>query len=315
MSVDIAARVRAVVDRDMNQSARAQQSAERLIGPSEVGGCRAYLAHMIAGTPIDEDYDDIKWAAFIGTAVGDDLERGLADMFDDVRTQVPLTATLPSGLQVSGNCDIVIIGDGIYDLKSKDGLALVRRTPPSLQYTIQANIYLKGAIEKGLVPPDGTWNLVYVDRSGKDDQPHVVTGTLDPDVLAVADARLEDALYAAEHNLDDAPRDMPMDFCLGYCPFVSSCRGKDEHQVEGLITDPDLLAAAQGYRDGLAMEKEGAKLKSESKAVLTGISGSTGEYEISWTWVDATAMPATTRAGYNRMTLRKVPTKKIGAKK
>lgn len=310
MSIDMAARIRAVVDRDMNDSARARQSAERLIGPSEVGGCRAYLAHMIAGTPFDEEYDDIKWAAFIGTAVGDDLEHGLAEMFDDVRTQVPVTATLPSGLQVSGNCDLVVIGDGIYDLKSKDGLSLVRRYPPSLQYLIQVNIYLKGAIEQGLVPADATWNLVYVDRSGKDDQPHVVSGTLDTDILLLADSRLEDALYAAEHNLDDAPRDKPMDFCLGYCPFVGSCRGKDEHQVQGLITSDEHLTAVRAYKEGLALEKEGRSMKDEAKAVLTGISGSTGEYEISWTWVDETQMPATTRAGYNRMTLRKVPTKK-----
>lgn len=310
-SVDMAARIRAVVDKDMNQSARARQSAERLIGPSEVGGCRAYLAHMIAGTPYDDDYDDIKWAAYVGTYLGAGIETGLAAMFDDVRTQVPLTATLPSGLQVSGNCDLVVIGDGIYDLKSKAGLALVRRYKPSLQYLIQATIYLKGAIEQGLVPPDATWNLVFVDRSGRDDTPHVVSGTLDEDILALADSRLEDALYAAEHNLDDAPRDMPMDFCLGYCPFVASCRGKDEHQVEGLITNEDHLTAAKAYRDGLAMEKDGKKLKDEAKATLLGISGSTGEYEISWTWVDETQMPATTRAGYNRMTLRKVPTKKV----
>lgn len=309
--IDIAARIRQVIRTQMHESARSLQSAARLIGPSEVGSCRAYLAHMIAGTPVDDGYDDIKYAAFIGTHLGAAIEDGLAKMFDDVRTQVPLTCTLPSGLQVSGNCDIVIAGNGIYDLKSKDKLALVRRYPPSTQYLIQVNIYLQAAIQAGLVPPDGTWNLVYMDRSGAEDTPHVITGTLDPDILLLADARLEDALYAAEHDLDDAPRDMPMDFCATYCPFVGSCRGKDEHLVQGLITDPDHLTAVDAYQEGLRLQKEGERLKDAAKAELRGVSGSTGQYEISWTWVDETFMSSYTRSGYNRMTVRKVPTKKV----
>jgi hypothetical protein len=309
MSVDLAARIRAAVDQDMNGSARSQQTG---IGPSEIGGCRAYLAHMIADTPRDEGRDDIKWAAYVGTYLGAAIENGLA-RHDDTRTQVPLTATLPSGLQVSGHCDIVVLGEGIADIKSKDGLQLIRRTPPSLQYLIQVNIYLLAAIQAELVPADATWSLVYVDRSGECDQPYVVSGQLDMDIIAIAESRLDDALYAAEHNLDDAPRDMPMDWCLKVCPYLSSCRGKDEHQVEGLITSDEHLSAVAAYRDGLALEKEGKAVKEQAKAVLTGISGSTGEYEISWTWVDETTMPATTRAGYNRMTVRKVPKRKVNA--
>lgn len=312
--MDIATRVREVIRADMTESDRSQQSAQRLIGPSEVGGCRAYLAHMIAGTPVDDDYDDIKYAAYIGTYLGDAVEAGLATRYpEEIRTQVPLTATLPSGLQVSGHCDIVELGVAIHDLKSKAGLALVRRYPPSLQYLIQVNIYLLAAIQAGMVPADGTWSLVFMDRSGAEDTPHVITGSLDMDIIALAESRLDDALYAAEHNLDDAPRDMPMDFCNGYCPFVGSCRGKDEHLVEGLIDDPEQLNAVDAYQQGLAMEKEGKRLKDAAKAELKGVQGSTGEYEISWTWVDATEMPATTRSGYNRMTLRKVPMKKVKA--
>lgn len=312
MSIDLAARVRAAVDQDMNHSARSQQSAARLIGPSEIGGCRAYLAHMIANTPYDEDYEDIKWAAYVGTYLGAAIEAGLA-RWDDTRTQVPLTATYPSGLQVSGHCDVVVLGHGIGDVKSKDGLQLVRRTPPSLQYLIQVNTYLLAAIQAGLVPEDATWNLIYVDRSGECDEPYVVSGQLDMDIILIAESRLDDALYAAEHNLDDAPRDMPMDWCLRVCPFLSSCRGKDEHQVQGLIENDEHLAAVKAYREGLALEKEGKAMKDQAKAILTGISGSTGEYEISWTWVDETTMPATTRAGYNRLTVRKIPMKKVKA--
>ena len=71
---------------------------------------------MIAGTPYDTDHDDIKWAAYVGTYLGAAIENGLG-RWDDTRTQVPLTATYPSGLQVSGHCDIVVLGHGVGDVK------------------------------------------------------------------------------------------------------------------------------------------------------------------------------------------------------
>lgn len=311
---DIAERVREVIRRDMTESARTQQSVARLIGPSEVGGCRAYLAHMIADTPYDEGYDDDKWAAYIGTYVGAAIETGLTRYFPDrYATQVPLTATFPSGLQVSGHCDVVEHGVGIDDLKSKDGLAMIRHSGPSLQHLIQVNIYLLAAIQEGLVPEDGTWSLVYVDRSGRESEPYVVTGTLDMDIILVAESRLEDALYAAEHNMNDAPRDEPMDFCLNYCPFVGSCRGKDEHQTGGLIQATETLEAIAAYQAGLRMKNEGKKLQDEAKAKLIGIEGSTGEVEVTWTTVDATKIEAYERAAYTRMTIKRIPKKKVTA--
>lgn len=315
---DIGVRVREAVRRAMHGSARSEQSRDRRLGPSELGGCRSYLARVIAEVPFDESYsEDVKWAAFVGTAVGDMIEMELvAEDPERTRSQVPLTATLPRlGVKVSGHCDIVE-PDGISDVKTKDGLAMIRRTGVAdFHHQVQANIYLLAAQQEGLVPADGTWSLVYVDRSGRDDEPFVVSGTLDLEIIAEAERRLEDAFYAAEYDLDSAPRDKPYDYCVRYCPFFTSCRGADEHQVSGLITDQKYLDAITAYQEAMATIKEAEKVKDEAKAVLTGISGSTGDYELSWTSVPATEISTFVRPAYTRLSLRKVAKPKTPRKR
>ena len=314
---DIGIRVREAVRRAMHGSARSEQSRDRRLGPSELGGCRSYLARVIAEVPFDESYsEDTKWAAFVGTAVGDMVEMELvADDPERTRSQVSLTATLPRlGVKISGHCDIVE-PEGVSDVKTKDGLAMVRRVGPDFHHKVQANIYLLAAIQEGLVPADGTWSLVYLDRSGRDDEPFVVSGTLDMEIIEEAEKRLEDAFYAAEYDLDSAPRDKPYDYCVRYCPFFTSCRGADEHQVSGLITDKKYLDAITAYQEATAAIKEAEKVKDEAKAVLSGISGSTGDYELSWTSVPATEISTFVRPAYDRISLRKVPKPKTPRKR
>lgn len=294
----------AVRDHTMD-TARSQQSAARLIGPSEVGGCRAYLAHMIAGTPEDDLSADVKWAAFVGTAVGERLEEAVVSTYEGARSQVRVEATLPSGLRVSGNADIVW-PDGVWDFKSVDGLESIKRTGPTFKQLAQINVYLLGLIQSGEVPEDATWSLVFIDRSGRDDVPVVYTGTLDMDVIARVDARLEDVIYAVEHDIDAAPRDEPHDWCMKVCPFYSACRGKDEHLVAGLIDDEATLTAIKLYEQGKAEEKVGKRLADEAKQILLGRSGSTGEVELSWTHVPETFIEGYVRAGYDRLTLKPV---------
>ncbi len=307
--IDAAAFVREAVRDHTMDAARTQQSEQRLIGPSEVGGCRAYLTHMIVGTPYDVS-DDVKWAAFVGTAVGERLETVMATQYPDwARTQVPVEAELASGLRIAGTADLVWLEPGdesVWDFKSVDGLESIRRTGPSFKQKAQVNTYLLGLIKAGILPPDAQWRLVYVDRSGREDIPVVYEGALDPDILAAIDERLDDVLYAVTHDIDSAPRDEPWDWCMKVCPFFTSCRGRDEHQVSGLITDERYLTAIKLYQQGKAEEKVGKALADEAKQILTGISGSTGEVELSWTHVPETHMKAYTRAGYDRLTLKPV---------
>lgn len=306
-----AAMVREAIADYSRSTERTQQSMARLIGPSEVGGCRAYLAHVVAGTARDDMTHDVKWAAFVGTAVGGLIESAMLDAYEGVRTQVPVEATLPSGLVIAGNADIVL-PDGVLDIKSVDGLEVIRRTGPSFQQRAQVNVYLAGLIQAGEVPPDATWSLVYVDRSGSDDVPVAYSGPLEPEVLAEIDARLEDVQYAAEHDLSSAPRDQPNDWCMKVCPFYSSCRGADEHRTSGLIEDEATLTAIKLYRQGLAEQRVAKALIDECKGLLAGRSGSTGEFELSWTHVPETTIETYVRAGYDRITLR--PVKKLKTK-
>jgi hypothetical protein len=213
---DIAVMVREAIRRDGSDSERTTQSDQYLIGPSEIGGCRAYLAHMVARTPRVEPEEDIKLAAFIGSATGDRIEASWRRIDPTVRTQVPITTTFPSGLTVSGHVDVVTTGS-VVDLKSKDGLALVRRSGPTFQNKAQLQTYLLGAIQEGILPPGSTGALAYYDRSGKDDQPEVFEYALDMDIIAEIDSRLEDVIYAAEYDLDSAPRDAAYEFCQTYC--------------------------------------------------------------------------------------------------
>lgn len=314
MSENMGLVVREAIRRAMHQSARSEQSRDRRLGPSEIGGCRAYLARIIGEVPFDDDYaEDPKWQAFIGSAVGDMVEHELVTAEPDrYANQVPITARLPRlGVEISGHVDILEKNRKITDLKTKDGLALVRKTGAPLEHLIQINIYLLGAIQQGLVPEDAEWELVYLDRSGRDDEPFVVTGALDMSIIEQAEQRLEDAFYAAEYDMDTAPRDKPYDFCVSYCPFFTSCRGADEHQVSGLITDQKYLDAIHSYRDAMATIREAEKVKDEAKEILRGISGSTGEVEVSWTSVPATPIAASVRAEYDRISIRKVPKPKV----
>lgn len=310
--VDVAMLVREAVRDHTMDSARSQQSAARLVGPSEVGGCRAYLARMIAEVPFDDGVDEeVKWAAFVGTAVGERLETVMRETYPDARTQVPVEALLNSGLRVAGTADVVW-PSAVWDFKSVDGLETIRRTGPSFKQKVQVTLYLLGLIQAGELPPDATWALVYVDRSGREDIPVVYEGSIDHEILEEIDRRLEDVLYAVEHDLDSAPRDEPFDWCMKACPFFLHCRGSDEHLVSGLLTDERYLTAIKLYQQGKAEEKVGKALADEAKQVLLGVSGSTGELELSWTHVPETEIKSYLRAGYDRLTLK--PVKKLKAK-
>jgi hypothetical protein len=289
--------------RTMN-TARSQQAATHILGPSDLGSCRNYLRLMVIQHPYDEaNVSDSRWPAFIGTAVGDHLEEALALTSPEIRTQVPLAVTFPSGRQTRGTAD-ALLPDRIVDFKAKDGLATVRRTGPSFGNLVQINTYLLGAIQAGLLPEDAKWSLVYYDRSGREAKPYVVSGTLDMDIIAEMESRLDDVEYAVAHD-EEAPRDNPEPLCR-YCPFYFSCRG-GVTDSPGLITDPGHLDAVEQYRAGIELEKEAKRLKDEAKAALVGAAGSTGKYVVRWIHVNEVTVPASHRSAYDRLDLRPLP--------
>lgn len=201
-------------------TARAQQSADRLLGMSDIGQCRSMLARMIAGHE-RRPRPSIKLAAFIGTAVGDLLER----TWPDAASQVPVTTTLPESangtvLRVSGTADVVI-ADGVIDVKTTGHIVLVRHGDVDFAHRAQVSGYLVGLVQAGHFPDDvEPWAaLVYIDRTADEETPHVEIITLDQayETLDIVVARLDDVTYALAHGIEHAPRDRPEPWCKVAC--------------------------------------------------------------------------------------------------
>lgn len=301
-------------------SERSEQSEQGLLGPSEIGACRAYIAHTIAGSERLPE-NSIKLAAFIGEAVGELTERAVISYIGKTigpiaEQQVPLTARLPRlGLEISGHADLVV-GPHVWDAKTKDGLADTRRNGADFKHLAQINTYQLSRIQAGLATPEDEWSLVYIDRSGVEEELLVISSPYDPEITEEVEKRLEDALYAGVHDLSSAPRDEPFPFCATYCPFFNACRGSDEHQDGGLIDDPALVDALAQYDEGKAMARDAENLKKAAAAKLDGVYGSTGKVAITWTAVPASAVAAHTRKAYTRIDVRTVrPPKPKKAKK
>lgn len=299
----IAAEVREAIRVHTMGSDRARQQAEQRIGISEIGACRSYLARMITQQPYDPPNGDIKLAAFIGTAVGDRLETALRDQYA-YETQQTVELTLPSGRVVPGHLD-VNTGEHIWDIKTVDGLEVVRREGPPFKHKAQVSGYRKAKIDAGELHPNASAALVYVDRSGKDDTMHVYV--MEPfeceAILMEVDQRLDDVEYGVINGVEEVPKDEPLTWCV-MCPFFTSCRG--EQNPTGVIDDPGHLNAVQRYVDGRELVRKGNQLMQAAKNELNGVSGSTGEYTVSWTHMNATKVESFTRNATDRMDVRKV---------
>lgn len=283
-------------------SLRSQQQQDHLIGMSELGACRNYLRHMVIETPYDDNEDDIKWPAFIGTALGDRLEQAVSESFEYL-VQQTVQVTLPSGKILMGHCDVQA-DDAVWDFKAVDGLESVKRSGPSFRQKAQIMGYLLALIQAGTLPSDALAVLVFIDRSGRDSHPYVWTSMLDMSIIEQADERLDDVQYAVLHG-EEAARDEPDAWCQVACPFYTKCRGAST-DVGGLIEEEGALLAVKNYEEGKRMEREGARLKDEAKRDLKGVEGSTGEHIVRWTRVNETEIAGFTRKGYDKIDIRKV---------
>lgn len=299
---EIALQVQEAVRAHSTGSLRSLQQKEHLIGMSELGACRNYLRNMVVQTPYDDNEDDIKWPAFIGTALGDRLEQAIAESFDYL-VQQTVEVTLPSGKVLAGHCDVQA-DDAVWDFKAVDGLETVKRNGPTFRQKAQIMGYLLALQQSGALPADALAVLVFIDRSGRDPRPYVWTSLLDMQVIEEADSRLDDVVYAVMHG-EEASRDEPDAWCQVACPFYTKCRGATT-DVGGLIEDEGAILAIKNYEAGKKMVKEGERLKDESKLTLKGVEGSTGEHIIRWTRVNESEVPGYTRRGYDKIDVRPV---------
>jgi hypothetical protein len=289
---------------------RTQQARAGLIGPSDIGFCRQKVVLVTKGVQPSDAKPT--WAAAVGTAlhnyVGDILKRMFPDWIIEGNGQ-KVTATLPrTGSQISGTPDWIIPSENLLlDLKSKAGLEIVRREGPSLSHRMQRHLYAMGAIDAGLLDPSRPVYVgnVYVDRSGKDAEPYIQIEEFDPGFTDEIDSWVEDTIYAVRYD-EDASRDIAASRCETFCEFYTACRGALPMSESEPITDPVLITAIDTYVEGRDMEKVGKQLKREAAAVLAGVNGSDGRFQVRWTNIPGSEVPGYYRNDSTRIDVRKV---------
>jgi CRISPR/Cas system-associated exonuclease Cas4 (RecB family) len=302
----LASTIRDVIDDSTNNSVRSKQSKNHVLGVSDIGGCREYIRRMIVAEPFSHQPTGYNLASFVGTAVGDHIERAVARWYEKqgqpADTQLSVRIALSNGIVLAGHPDLVL-PDMVVDFKTVDGLGVVRRHA-NRQHRWQVTLYTAALINEGRLAPDATCVLAYLDRSGADSEPHVVMWQYDPDDLAEIVDWLDDVTYALDHN-EEASRDKPRDWCFACCPFAVACR-QDDSDVTGLITDEDFLAAVKTYQEAQRRIKDAEREKTAAASALAGMSGNTGEYSVRWINVGPSVVPEQVRSGYSRLDIRPI---------
>lgn len=293
----------------MDNSARSQQSAAGVMGPSDLGFCRQKAALMTRG--VAQTDSKPKWAAAVGTAIHNYIESALAETFPDWILgsvhNLNVTAKFPSGAEISGHPDIVIPSDNVVlDIKTVDGFADIKRNGTSQNHKFQRHAYALGCIQSGLfdeTKPVKVGNI-YFDRSGKEQIPYMILEDFDPTLTDQIDSWISDVIYAVKNN-EDASRDIPSPICERICQHYTACRGDlpigDDAEF---ISDQSLVSAVDMYNDGKKMEKAGKQMKDAAADLLAGVNGTTGKWTVRWTQVNPSRMEAYDRAGYLRLDIR-----------
>lgn len=309
---------------------RAQQQREFVLGVSNLGHCRQHAVLTIRQTPPSDVRD--KTAAFIGRVLGDAIEKQMKIMHPDWVFQSAVTLQFKSGGAVDGHFDCVIPAtagvtpeeaergeghvQGVWDFKSKDKLEIVKRIGMTQQQRYQLMGYADAAIDEGLLDPTKPiWiQDIYFDRSGATDECYAIGFWYNKDDLQEIDDWVGDVIYAAAHG-EDGSRDMPREFCWKYCEYATICRGNDT-DVEGLITDPEMKAAVDMYREGHDLVLEGDKLKKQAKlSIPAGLAGSTGRNNIRWIHVNESKRKESVVKAYDRLDIKPVPGPDMAKKK
>ena len=288
-------------------SPRTQQSRQGLLGPSDIGFCRQKASLTMKGI---QPTDSVSTAAAqIGTAVHSYVALAFSAAHPDWIIEADkVTATLPSGAEISGTPDIIAPDwNAIIDVKTVDGFEWIRREGSSQNHKFQRHLYALGAIQGGLLDESQrvlVGNL-YIDRSGKQQDPMLLMEEFDHGLTNEIDSWVTDVIYSVQHG-EDAMRDLPAAVCERICSFFTVCRGSLESNDSELIKDKTLISAIDMYVEAREMGSHAEKMKKEAQSQLLGINGSTGEYQVRWVDVAPTTVNSFDKQGYSRMDIRKV---------
>jgi hypothetical protein len=284
------------------------------VGISDLGHCQEKLRRMILQEPFsdpDRDYS----AAFVGTAVGDYVERALLAKWPGAVRQQSIKVVLDSDqgtFEIGGHPDIIVVPGtpSVIDVKTVDGLGKIEHTGPSQQQVFQRNLYGLGCWQQGMFgdidPETIRVGNVWVDRSAREHRCFANIEYFSWQHIRAATEWLSDVVYAIRHD-EEAQREKPREFCEQWCQFYSTCRATDT-DVHGLLTDPDVLAAVDLHLEASALKRRASKLDAEAKNALHGISGSTGTHTVRWTHVNGGHV-SYDRDSYERLDIKALNTK------
>ena len=297
--------VDAVIAWDNNRD-RTKQAQARILGMSNLGGCREFIRATVAGDPKGET-TRLNLPAIVGTALGDVVEKAAVAHIPGMVAQGKVRVTLPkSGITVEGSTDLRKDRKNVIDLKSKDGLDGVQYEGPGLDNLVQLSGYMVGLLQADEVDDDATGHLVYMDRSGRDRSFWTYSITMEEahGYLAAADERLEEVAVALQTGeVASYLRDKPESWCFAVgCEFYKQCW--DGYQPDGrLHPDEEKLVAL--YDAGRALAKQGANMQREAKAKLytdpeNNVQGVGRKLQIKW-------VPTASRNGvYDKIDVREV---------
>ena len=310
---EIAAMIDMAVRSGIENEPRTAQSRNGLLGPSDIGFCRQKATLVTRGVQPTDSVD--MWASAVGSAVHNHVEKFLRQAFGDswVIEDRKVTATLPrTAAKISGTPDIIVPDRNlILDMKTVDGLKKVQNYGPSTSHRYQRHLYAMGAVDAGIL--DGSKQVyvgnVYIDvgrgARGEASRVWVTIEPMDDSLTDEIDSWVEDVIYAAANN-EDASRDVAAAVCETFCEFFTVCRGALPMRESEPLDSPEILQAVDLYVKGRDMAKEGDAMKKEASALLTGLNGSTGEWQIRTVVVAEQDVPGFTRKASTRLDVRKV---------
>lgn len=194
---------------------RTRQALSGQVGISDLGKCQEQTRLLIGQQqPTDSPST---WAAQVGTALHDKWAAARAAGNPRLMHNVKVELTLPNGLVVPGTADEVDPDEpSVTDAKTKNGLAVVRRQGADRQQRWQRHGYYGALVQAGILPAEGIVRNVFLDRSGKDDRPHVEQEPYDPTVLDEMAAWLDEVVDAHKAG-HEALKEKPRTFCRSYC--------------------------------------------------------------------------------------------------
>jgi hypothetical protein len=249
-------------------------------------------------------------AAFLGTAIGDYVERAILARWPGAVRQQSIHVTLEGDqgtYSVGGHPDIVVVpGDPtVIDGKTVDGLGKVKRNGPTQQQLFQRHLYALGCWQGGMFgdidPTTIKTANVWIDRSGREHECFAHLDTFSWQQVKAATAWLDDVVYAVRND-EEAQREPSREFCADWCERFTACRATDT-DVQGLLTDPDVLAAVDLHLQASAMKRKASKMDTEAKNALFGIQGSTGSHTVRWTRVNGSHV-SFDRQSYERLDIK-----------